>query len=108
MVRPIYAPNRALALFFWSINSFYYSSHPFIAIWHLYYTALAPAAGHSGFDKIQINKNILIDNGDYFHYLHHKHFECNYSSGGANVIDKIFNTFYDGDKKNLKNIVKKN
>ena len=100
-------PIEHLLYFSGVLIHFIIPSHPFIAIWHLYYTALAPAAGHSGFDKIQINKNILIDNGDYFHYLHHKHFECNYSSGGANVIDKIFNTFYDGDKKNLKNKVKK-
>lgn len=82
-------------------------SHPFIAIWHLYITALAPAGGHSGFDKIELNKNLLIDNGDYFHYLHHKHFECNYSSGGANFIDKLFGTYYDGNKGSLVDIIKK-
>ena len=99
-------PFEHLLYFSGVLIHFVIPSHPFIAVWHLYYTALAPAAGHSGFDKLELNNKIIINNGDYFHYLHHKYFECNYSSGGANFIDKFFGTFHDGYKESLANIMK--
>ena len=46
----------------------------------------------------------FIGNGDYFHQLHHAHFDCNY---GANIVplDKLFGTFIS-EKSDLKNIWK--
>ena len=34
--------------------------------------------------------------GDYFHYLHHKYFECNYGGDGMLPLDRWFGTFHDG------------
>ena len=41
---------------------------------------------------------IEIKTNDYFHYLHHKHFECNY---GAELVplDAWLGTFHDGSKE---------
>ena len=45
------------------------------------------------------------------HYLHHKYFECNYSSGNTTFLDYIFGTFHDGSdistKKTLDRMRKK-
>ena len=100
-------PLEHILYFSGVIIHFIIPSHPFIAIYHLYHTALAPAGGHSGFDKFLLNKNISISGGDYFHYLHHKYFECNYGSGGTNVLDRLFNTFHDGTENSIKKIKKK-
>ena len=36
-----------------------------------------------------------LPTGSYFHYLHHRYFECNY--GEATIpLDKLFGTFRDG------------
>jgi sterol desaturase/sphingolipid hydroxylase (fatty acid hydroxylase superfamily) len=37
-----------------------------------------------------------IKTGDYFHYLHHKYFECNYGGDGPVNLDRAFGTFHDG------------
>jgi sterol desaturase/sphingolipid hydroxylase (fatty acid hydroxylase superfamily) len=34
-----------------------------------------------------------------FHYLHHKHFECNYSGELLPIFDKWFGTFHDGSEQ---------
>jgi ferredoxin-NADP reductase/sterol desaturase/sphingolipid hydroxylase (fatty acid hydroxylase superfamily) len=68
-------------------------SHPFHFLFDLQHAALGPACGHHGFDG-----PILEDKwptGSYFHYLHHRYFECNY--GEATLpFDKWFGTFRDG------------
>ena len=78
-------------LIFWIVPS-----HPLIAMWYLFFTALAPVVGHSGYEKMifKNGKSIHVDN--YFHYLHHRYFNCNYSSSGASILDKMFGTFHDG------------
>lgn len=39
--------------------------------------------------------NGKLPTGSYFHYLHHRYFECNY--GEATLpLDKLFGTFHDG------------
>ena len=39
-----------------------------------------------------------VPTGSYFHYLHHRYFECNY--GEATIpLDKWFGTFRDGKKE---------
>ena len=48
-------PFEHLLYFSGVLIHFVIPSHPFIAVWHLYYTALAPAGGHSGFDKLELN-----------------------------------------------------
>jgi len=62
-------------------------------------TALTPAYGHIGYHGPVWND--LVPAGSYFHYLHHRYYECNY--GESNVpFDRIFGTFFDGKNKDFK------
>ena len=72
-------------------------SHPIHVIFHLQHLAFAPAPGHSGFAEVEIVNGFNVKTGDYFHYLHHKHFECNYGND-LMPIDAWFGTFHDGSK----------
>lgn len=73
-------------------------SHPVHAIFNLTHAALAPAPGHAGFDKVVMADGRLVDTHAYDHYLHHKHFECNYADGVL-PLDKWFGTFHDGSRE---------
>ena len=70
-------------------------SSPVHALYTLVHAGLAPAPGHVGFDQVVVGDNSAFGTNCYDHYLHHKHFECNYSDGVI-PIDKWFNTFHDG------------
>ena len=70
-------------------------SHPLHAIFHLVHTGLSPAAGHSGFYKFEVGDKHTVNNGGYFHYLHHRYFDCNYGNEGV-PLDKWFGSFHDG------------
>lgn len=70
-------------------------SHPLHAIFHLVHTGLSPAAGHSGFYKFEVGEKHAVSNGGYFHYLHHRYFDCNYGNEGV-PLDKWFGSFHDG------------
>ena len=56
---------------------------------------LAPAQGHTGFDRMQTGTNSSVDISYYAHYLHHKYFEVNYADGMV-PLDKWFGSFHDG------------
>ena len=69
-------------------------SHPIHAMFALHFAGLAPSTGHVGFDQIEVNGKVKLPS-DYFHYLHHRFFDCNY--GNATVpFDRWFGTFHDG------------
>lgn len=69
--------------------------HPLNALFQIQLAVFYAAFGHTGFEKLMLGKNLGIDGGSHFHYLHHKHFECNY--GGSLVpLDRLFGTFHDG------------
>ena len=70
-------------------------SHPLHAIFHLVHTGLSPAAGHAGFYKFELGDKHVMSNGGYFHYLHHRYFDCNYGNEGV-PLDKWFGSFHDG------------
>ncbi len=70
-------------------------SHPIHVIFHLQHLAFAPAQGHSGFDRVVIKGDAAVKTDDYFHYLHHKYFECNYGND-LMPLDEWFGTFHDG------------
>lgn len=70
-------------------------SHPVHAIFHLVHLGLAPAPGHTGFDKVVLGDEKSFDTHCYAHYLHHKYFECNYADGSL-PLDKWFGSFHDG------------
>lgn len=68
-------------------------SHPFHFLFTLQHAGLGPAHGHHGFEGPIIDGK--FPTGSYFHYLHHRYFECNY--GEATLpLDKWFGTFRDG------------
>lgn len=68
-------------------------SHPLHFLYNLQHTTLTPGAGHHGFEGPIANGK--VPTGSYFHYLHHRYFECNY--GEATIpLDRWFGTFRDG------------
>ncbi len=56
---------------------------------------LAPAQGHTGFDRVELGEKNSFDASYYAHYLHHKYFEVNYSDGMV-PLDRWFGSFHDG------------
>lgn len=68
-------------------------SHPFLFLFTLQHAGLGPVSGHLGFEGPVVKGKVAI--GSYFHYLHHRYFECNY---GESVLplDKWFGTYRDG------------
>ncbi|MBL6600572.1 MAG: sterol desaturase family protein, partial [Alphaproteobacteria bacterium] len=78
-------------------------SHPLHAIFHVQATGLTPALGHVGFDKFLLNgKHELTLGQRYFHFLHHKYFECNYGGDGTVPMDKWFGSLHDGTEESHK------
>lgn len=69
--------------------------HPVNALYQIHIATFNAAVSHSGFDKLIIAGNVSIESNNYFHYLHHKYFECNYGSTVA-PMDQLFGTFHDG------------
>lgn len=68
-------------------------SHPIHLLFNSQHTALTPAGGHHGFEGPVLKGK--LPTGSYFHYLHHRYFECNY--GEATLpLDQMFGTFRDG------------
>ena len=56
---------------------------------------LAPAQGHTGFDKVVVDDTSTWDVSYYAHYLHHRYHEVNYADGMV-PLDKWFGSFHDG------------
>jgi hypothetical protein len=67
------------------VPSLYLSLSPFIFMWNFLHLALAPGAGHSGWEDHW--------QADQYHYVHHAKFECNYGSPSSAWIDQYFGTF---------------
>lgn len=67
-------------------------SHPLHFLFNSQHTALTPAPSHTGFEG---KLGRFLSFGSYFHYLHHRLFECNY--GETTVpLDKWFGIFENG------------
>ena len=49
-------------------------SHPIHFLFNAQHTALTPSAGHHGYEGPILNG--ALPTGSYFHYLHHRYFEC--------------------------------
>ena len=71
-------------------------SHPIHALFHIQHASFTPAQGHAGFETVVLHEGAEVKTNDFFHYLHHKYFECNYGGDGPVVLDKWFGTFHDG------------
>ena len=76
-------------LIFWIMPS-----HPIHALYAVQLAGLGPVPGHSGFEKLVVKGNLTMP-GDFFHYLHHRYFECNYGTLAV-PFDRWFGTFHDG------------
>ena len=85
-------------LFYWSgvIIHWIIPSHPIHALFHMQQASFSPAQGHAGFETVVLHDGVKVKTGDYFHYLHHKYFECNYGGDGPVNVDRWFGTFHDG------------
>jgi sterol desaturase/sphingolipid hydroxylase (fatty acid hydroxylase superfamily) len=70
-------------------------SHPIHMINLASRLGVAPAQGHTGFDRIALGEEATMDVSYYAHYLHHKYFEVNYADGMV-PLDKWFGSFHDG------------
>ena len=70
-------------------------SHPVHAIYNLVHLGLAPAGGHTGYERVVFGEDSAFDSHCYAHYLHHKYFECNYADGSL-PLDRWFGSFHDG------------
>ena len=73
-------------------------SHPIHVMYHLLHAGLTPANGHSGFHRVEVNEKPNVKSGDYFHYLHHRYFDCNYGTTQV-PLDKWFGSFHDGSPR---------
>lgn len=72
--------------------------HPLNVLYQLHLACFLPAPSHCGYEKMNVCKGVDLSAGSYFHYQHHKHFECNY--GGSMIpLDKWFGTFHDGTEE---------
>lgn len=77
--------------------------HPVNALFQMHIAIFNAAVSHTGFDKVVIGGGVAIESNNYFHYLHHKHFECNYGSTLA-PMDQLFGTFHDGSDEAQKSM----
>lgn len=69
--------------------------HPVNALFQIYIATFNAAVSHTGFDKLIVAGKPIVESNNYFHYLHHRYFECNYGSTVA-PMDQLFGTFHDG------------
>jgi sterol desaturase/sphingolipid hydroxylase (fatty acid hydroxylase superfamily) len=67
--------------------------------WHFFFniqqSATGPALGHLGFEGPLLNGQSVL--GDYFHYMHHRYFTCNF--GGSFIIpwDRWLGVYFNGE-----------
>lgn len=69
--------------------------HPLNALYQLQFAVFNAAMSHTGYEKILLKDDVGIESSSYFHYLHHKYFECNYG-GTIAPMDQLFGTFHNG------------
>ena len=88
-------PLEHIIYFSSALIFFIVPTHPVHIINLLSRLGLAPAQGHTGFDRVATGDSASIDTSYYAHYLHHKYFEVNYADGMV-PLDKWFGSFHDG------------
>jgi len=69
--------------------------HPLNALFQLQFAVFNAAMSHTGYEKLLVTDDVGIESNSYFHFLHHKYFECNYG-GTVAPLDQLFGTFHDG------------
>ena len=88
-------PIEHLIYFSTILLFFFIPAHPLHMINLASRLGVAPAQGHTGFDRVEVGEETSMDTSYYAHYLHHKYFEVNYSDGMV-PLDKWFGSFHDG------------
>jgi|TARA_B110000438_G_scaffold207743_1_gene199494 sterol desaturase/sphingolipid hydroxylase (fatty acid hydroxylase superfamily) len=83
-------------------------SHPLHFIYQGMHTTLGAQKGHSGYERLVVNSRTgkSLPGAGYFHYLHHKYFECNYGEL-TSPLDKWFGSFHNGTKKSHEKLFKR-
>ena len=63
------------------------------------HSTIGAQKGHTGYERLIVNPKTAksVPSAGYYHYLHHKYFECNYGEI-THPFDKWFGTFHDGTK----------
>ncbi|MEM7207783.1 MAG: sterol desaturase family protein [Pseudomonadota bacterium] len=74
--------------------------HPFVIVLFSIYMAVSPAPSHSGFNYLVVGR-FKIFTGDWFHQLHHQHFNLNYGNT-TSPIDWLFGSWHDGSEGSLR------
>jgi sterol desaturase/sphingolipid hydroxylase (fatty acid hydroxylase superfamily) len=68
-------------------------SNPLHFFFHMQHLIIGPVTVHLGFEGPTINNKPI--SSDYFHYLHHKHYTCNF--GGILLpLDRWLGVYYNG------------
>ena len=88
-------PIEHLVYFSTILLFFLIPSHPIHMINLASRLGVAPAQGHTGFDRVVVGEEASMDTSYFAHYLHHKYFEVNYSDGMV-PLDRWFGSFHDG------------
>jgi sterol desaturase/sphingolipid hydroxylase (fatty acid hydroxylase superfamily) len=86
-------PVESILYFSFVVVTWIVPSHPLHFFFAALYQGLSPAGGHLGFEGPVIKDKVPC--GSYFHYLHHRYFECNYGDSTW-PFDRWFGTFRDG------------
>ena len=81
-------------------------SSPVHVLFHLYLLSLNPIAEHCGYEGLEFKGKNWFGLGNFFHQLHHRHFNCNFASNEM-PWDKWFGTFNDGTTEATERILKR-
>ncbi|MEM7377854.1 MAG: sterol desaturase family protein [Pseudomonadota bacterium] len=73
-------------------------SHMTHVLFHAYVQGLSPAFSHAGFESVVVGERRPMRAGDFFHQLHHRHFNCNYGTAEM-PWDRVFGSFHDGTER---------
>ena len=98
MERCEHASNRARPVLFSLLIHLVVPSEPIHIVYHALGQTAFPAFSHSGFADLIAAGRERLRTGDFFHQLHHRHFECNYGTIEM-PWDQWFGSFDDGTKE---------
>lgn len=87
-------------LYFSALTIFWFvPAHPVVIILLSLFMGIGPVPSHSGFNFLNI-KGKCFPTGDWYHQLHHQHFDLNYGNTNS-PLDKLFGSWHDGSKDSL-------
>lgn len=89
-------PVEAAAYFGVALWVLVLPSHPFVAVYFFTVAGFGAVVGHIGFDRLELGEHHAPASHAYAHYLHHRHFEVNYSDNGVLPLDQWFGSWHDG------------